>query len=252
MARQKKLIVGNWKMNPQSFAEAKKLAGDVKKGVLGIKKTEVVLCSPYVYLPLLSTFRSQTVLIGSQDAFYEPLGSFTGEVSYSQLLDFKVSYVILGHSERRARGETDEMVNKKVFRVVGEGMTAIICIGENQRDHEGEYLAVIKNQLLTALKDVSKKSLDNVVIAYEPIWAVGAKYAMTPQDIHETVLFIRKVLKDAFDVFADDLRILYGGSVDAINAKEIVREGTVSGLLIGRASLKAKDFVQIVKEVEGI
>ncbi len=243
-------------MNPVGLAEAKKIGADVKKGLRGLKKTEVVLCPPFVYLPVLASavggVVSATLMLGAQDASPETSGAYTGEVGYAQLPDFKVSMVIIGHSERRARGETDEMVNKKVRAVVGEGMTAIVCVGEAKRDHNGDYLAFIRGQLLSALKDVSRKSLDHVVVAYEPVWAIGAKYAMTPRDVHETAIFIRKILSDAYGALADGVRILYGGSVDVVNAAEIVREGNVSGLLVGRESLKPKNFVQIVKDIEAI
>lgn len=252
MKKVKKLIVGNWKMNPTSLAEAKKLAGDIKKGLRSVKKTTVVLCPPFVYLSSLNTIPNPTLFLGAQNTSSEISGSFTGEVSYVQLLDFKVSYVIVGHSERRAYGETDEFVNKKVRAVTGEGMTAVLCIGESRRDKEGNYLEFIKQQLHIGLQDINKKSLSYVVIAYEPIWAIGAKYAMTPSDIHETSIFVRKILRDMYGPIADDVLILYGGSVDNTNALEIVRDGFVSGLLIGRESLKAKNFLEIVKQIDGI
>ena len=240
-------------MNPPSLEQAKKIANDVKRGLRFINKTQVVICPPFVYLGTLSNFSSNSLFLGAQDAFYEPLGAFTGEVSFSQLPDFKVDFVILGHSERRARGETDEIINKKVRSTMGCGLTAILCVGEKERDHHGEYLSFIKKQIIDGLKDVSKKSLDHLVIAYEPIWTVGiGKQAMRPQDIHEMSIFIRKVLRDMYGIFGDDVRVLYGGSVMTNDADEIVRDGKVSGLLVGRESLKPKDFIQIVKLVDSI
>ncbi len=129
-------------------------------------------------------------------------------------------------------------------------MTAIICVGESTRDHNGDYFNFIKHQIHSALKDVSKKLLNHVVIAYEPIWAIGAKEAMSPRELLETSIFIRKVLKDSFSVSADDIRIIYGGAVDRVNADLIVRDGGVSGLLVGRQSLVPKDFVEIMKLVD--
>ena len=149
-------------------------------------------------------------------------------------------------------GETDEIVNKKVKAVVGEGMKAIVCIGESVRDKNGDYLNFIKQQILFSLRDVSRKLLDQVVIAYEPIWAIGAKEAISPIDLLETSIFIKKVLKDSFGVYADGIRIIYGGDADRVNSDRLVREGGVSGLLIGRESLKAKDFVEIIKLVDSI
>jgi triosephosphate isomerase len=252
MKKQKKLIVGNWKMFPDSLREAKKIGVAVKRGVRGVKSTQVVICPPYVYLSPLSTLSSNNFGIGAQDTDFRPSGAFTGQVSFMMLPEFKVGFVILGHSERRKMGETDDLVNKKTISVVNEGMTAIVCVGESVRDSHGDYFGFIKNQIVSSLKDVSKKLLNHVVIAYEPIWAIGAREAMSPRDLHEMSIFIMKVLKDQFGPFAQDVRILYGGSVDRVNADTLIKEGNVSGLLIGRQSLVSKDFVEIIKLVDAI
>lgn len=240
-------MVGNWKMNPESVLEAKKIAGDIKRNTRNVKKTQVVICPPFVYLPPLSGLICTTLFLGAQNAFHESLGSFTGEVSFSQLPQFKTSFVIVGHSERRMRGETDEMINKKVRSVVGDGMTVILCLGETIRDGHGDYLELIKHQLTTGLKDISKKLIDHVVIAYEPVWAIGAKEAMAPRDVHEVAIFIKKILRDMFGPLSDSVRVLYGGSVNEFNCKEIISGNFVHGFLVGRESLKPKNFVEIVK-----
>ena len=252
MKKMKKLIVGNWKMNPQSLDEAKDLAGKVKRAMAKVRKTQVVLCPPFVYLSPLSSKVGGSLFLGAQDANHLALGSYTGEVSYSQLYQFGVRFVIVGHSERRKMGETDEIINKKVKSVVSGGMTAIVCVGESVRDHNGEYFGLIKNQILSALKDVSKKSADRIIIAYEPIWAVGAKESMSPRDLHEMSIFIRKVLKDLYGVLGEDVRVLYGGDADRVNSDSLVRDGNVSGLLIGRESLRAGDFIEIIKLIDAI
>jgi len=252
MKKLKKLIVGNWKMNPQTTDEAKHLATEIKRGLRTGTKSQVVICPPYVFLESLKNFPVKFLFLGSQDAFYETSGPHTGEVSYAELTDFKVDFVIVGHSERRAKGETDEIINKKLKSVVNSKMNAILCVGEKIRDTHGEYLSFIKKQIAEDLRDVSKKALSNLVIAYEPVWAIGAKVAMYPQEIHEMSIYIKKILRDMFGVFAEDVRILYGGAVDVSTAYDIVREGNVSGLLIGRESLKPKDFVQIIKLVDNI
>lgn len=252
MKRMKKLVVGNWKMNPTSIEEARKIAGDVKRAMRGVTKTQVVLCPPFVYLSLLSGVPKGSLFLGAQNANHETLGPFTGEVSYSELYQFGVRYVILGHSERRKMGENDELINKKVKSVVGSGMTAIVCIGESTRDGNGDYFNFIKQQIISDLKDVSKKSLDRVVIAYEPIWAVGAKEAMSPADLLETSIYIKKVLKDTFGIMSDGMRILYGGAVDRANCDRLVHDGNVSGLLIGRQSQIPKDFIEIIKLIDAI
>ena len=249
----KKLVVGNWKMNPPSLEEAKGIANKVKRGTLSVKKVQVAICPPFVYLGTLSSFsNNKQFFLGAQNAFYEPIGPFTGEVSFSQLPDFKTSFVILGHSERRAMGESDIVINKKVRATVGEGMTAVICIGEKTRDHSGEYLDFVRKQIIEGLRDISKKALDRVIVVYEPIWAVGAKEATHPREIHEMSIFIRKVLREIYGISADSVRILYGGDVTPDNVLEIVRDGNVSGVLVGRESLKPKDFVEIIKIVDSI
>ena len=239
-------------MNPVSLEEAKKLATGIKRSIRGIQRTNVVLCPPFVYLSALSHIPGNSIFLGAQNANAETLGSFTGEVSWSQLYQFGVSYVIVGHSERRKMGETDEMVNKKVKAVVSGGMNAIICVGESQRDGNGDYFHFIRHQLVSALKDVNKKSIDRVVIAYEPIWTIGAKEAMSPRDLYEMSIYIKKILKDLYGIMADGVRVLYGGSVDRVNADMLVRDGNVSGLLIGRQSLYSKDFVEIIKTIDAI
>lgn len=250
MKKQKKLVVGNWKMNPETLEEAKAIANSVKKISKSLKKTQVVVCPPFVYLPIISKAKGGSVFIGAQNAHYEANGPFTGEVSYTFLPQFGVDFVILGHSERRKMGESDELVNKKVKSVVNLGMTSIICVGESTRDHNGDYLLFLKQQILSALKDVPKKLLGKIVIAYEPIWAVGAKDAIKPRDLHEMSIYIKKVLKDAYGDLSDDIRVLYGGDVDRFNDDELIKEGGVSGFLIGRESLKPKDFVEIIKVVD--
>lgn len=252
MKKQKKLVVGNWKMNPLTLDEAKNIANAVKRSVKSLKKTQVVICPPFLYIPAFSKLSGNNLFLGSQDAFYEPMGHFTGEVSFSQLPQFKVGCVIVGHSERRAGGETDSTINKKVRSVVVEGMIAILCVGEKTRDSGGDYLSVIRGQLVGALRDVSKKSLDRLVVAYEPVWAVGGSVAMNPREIHEMSIFIKKVLREIYGAPADFVKILYGGAVDKKNADEIVRDGNVSGLLIGRQSLKPKDFIEIMKLVDQV
>jgi triosephosphate isomerase len=251
MKKAKKLVVGNWKMNPVSLEEARKISSGIKRVVKNLRRTEVVLCPPFVYLPMLS-LSAKSIYLGAQNAHYGTEGAFTGEVSVSELPQFNVDYVIVGHSERRKMGETDEFINKKVKAVTSFSMTAIVCVGESTRDSNGDYFSFIKQQVLSALKDVNKKSLDKIVIAYEPLWAIGAKEAMNPRDLHEMSIFIRKVLKDSFGVFADGIKILYGGTADKVNAESLVRDGNVSGLLVGRESLKVKDFIELINSVDSI
>ncbi|MEI6843295.1 MAG: triose-phosphate isomerase [bacterium] len=246
----KKLVIGNWKMNPETVLEAKKIVSEVKKYTKNIKKTQIVLCPPFVYLSPLSGSVSNKVFLGAQNAFYETAGPYTGEVSFNQLHQFKTSLVIIGHSERRNMGETDEIINKKVISVVNEGMTAVLCVGEKEHDHNGEYLAFVKNQIVLGLKDITKKLVDHIVIAYEPIWAIGAKEAMNPREVHEMGIFIKKILKDMYGLLSDSIRIIYGGAVNEFNTEDIIKGGFVHGFLVGRESLKPKNFSEIIKIVD--
>ena len=233
-------------MNPETVTEAKKIVSGVKKGIRLVKKTDVVFCPPFVYLPVLSGATSTSVFLGSQNSFYERSGSFTGEVSFSQLPQFKVSHVIIGHSERRVMGEKDEAINKKVLAVVGDGMTAILCVGEKTRDAHGDYLSFVKEQIVSGLKNIEKKFLNHIVIAYEPVWAIGAKEAVASREIHEMNIFIKKVLNGIYGVPAEVVRILYGGAVNPENISDIMKNGFVQGVLVGRDSLDAKNFIEII------
>ncbi len=239
-------------MNPRTVGEAKKIAGDVRRAMRSVRGVEAVMCPPFVYLSMLSGMVSKNLMLGAQDAFAEVAGAHTGEVSFAQLPQFKTSFVIVGHSERRAMGESDESVNKKVLAVTNEGMTAILCVGEKIRDKQGDYFAVVREQIVLALKNFSKKSLDHLVIAYEPVWAIGARSACQTRDIHEMFIFIKKVLREIFGGLEGGVRILYGGSVSPENAGEIICDGFVNGLLVGRDSLNSKDFAEIIRTVDEV
>lgn len=249
---QKKLVVANWKMNPESTAETKKIFTAVKRYAKKYRKVDLVTCPPFLYLQTLLSFTRGGVAVGAQDCFWEPTGSYTGEVSALQLAKEKIDYCIVGHSERRELGETDEEVNKKVHALLKVRVKPIICIGEKERDRDGFYLAHIKDQIKQALKEVKQKDLINIVIAYEPIWAIGAKAkgAITGEDLYQMTIYIRKVLSDLYTHrTAFNAPILYGGSVDEFNAADIISEGEVQGFLVGRASLNPKGFEKIVQAV---
>ncbi|MFZ2523312.1 MAG: triose-phosphate isomerase [Minisyncoccia bacterium] len=252
MKKAKKLVVGNWKMYPERLEDAKKIVADVRRVMTKVRKTNVVLCPPFVYTPIFSGIKKGNLHLGTQDTNAKAAGSLTGEVSVSQIEQFNVDYVIVGHSERRKMGETDAVINEKVRAVIDYGMTAILCVGEQSRDHNGDYLGVIKNQISNCLNGIEKKFLGQVVVAYEPVWTIGAKEAMSSRDVHEMSIYIKKVLRDIFGDPSSMVLVLYGGAVDKFNTESIVRDGDVSGLLIGRQSLESKDFVEIIKIVDKI
>lgn len=234
-------------MNPESLEKARTLFESIERGLTRKSKATVIICPSFIHITPLASLPKRKVLVGAQDVSFETKGAFTGGVSAAMLRDSGVTHVIVGHSERRAQGETDEMVNKKALAVLKEGLTPIICIGEAVRDDDGHYLAFIKNQLETALVGVSKKELSSIIIAYEPVWAIGATEAMVPRTIHEMTIFIRKTIVDHYKLkMVVSVPILYGGSVDPINTRGILTEGDVDGLLVGRQSLETQSFLSII------
>ncbi|MFA6269697.1 MAG: triose-phosphate isomerase [Candidatus Paceibacterota bacterium] len=252
--KKRNLIVANWKMNPSTFLEAKKVFDSVRLGAKGIKNTDIVICPPFPYIyPFVKLNSPKNIFFGAQNISSELKGSFTGEVSSEMIKTLPAKYVILGHSERRTMGETNELVKKKMQIAFDTDLTPVLCIGEKERDKNGNYLEFIKNQIKECLTGLQKKNLVGIIVAYEPIWAIGKSYkeSMSPTDIHETVLFIKKVLSELFGSdIAGGSKILYGGSVEAGNVAEIVRLGNVDGLLVGHASLVPSEFSAILKAVD--
>lgn len=249
--KNKILIVANWKMNPETAEKAKEIFLETKKVVKTLKNTNLVVCPPFVYLSDLEKVNDSKVVLGAQDMFWEKSGSFTGEISAGMLS--KEGYVILGHSERRELGETDEVVSKKIASAIKAKLLPILCIGEKERDIHGEYLHFLRNEIVNSLGSLPKRYLAKIVIAYEPVWAIGKSEdeAMKPADIHETSLFIKKVLTEIYDQkSAMTVPILYGGSVNHNNAKSLITLGEVQGLLVGRESLNSKKFEELLRNVD--
>jgi len=249
----KKIVIGNWKMNPLTVKEAEKLFSDVAKIVSRTKKTEIVLCPPFIYLTELAKIRTTKVKLGAQDAFYETVGAFTGEISGEMLYEVGVRYVILGHSERRALGESNNEVNKKIKSALASGLRPILCVGESERDHNHGYFSLVKTQIEECLVGISKNSIAKIIIAYEPIWAISStldRKDATADDSREMTIFIRKILSDKFGKDAKNMRIIYGGSVTERDAQDFIENGGVDGLLPGRTSLDAKKFSEIIKICE--
>ena len=253
----KKLIIANWKMNPESTEKAKQLFEGIKQTASKLSNVQTVIAPPYLYLrELRNLYKGHRIALAGQDVFWEKKGSFTGEISSAMLMDSGAQYVIVGHSERRLLGESDVDVNKKVLVAVQAGLTVVLCIGESERDHKGgTHLAFLTSQLEEALKDVSKSKLSKIIIAYEPIWAIGRSEidAMGGDELHETVLFIKKVIANLFGKnIALRVPILYGGSAEKGNTKTLLTEGMVDGLLVGHASLKVTEFSEMLHIAQGV
>jgi triosephosphate isomerase len=251
----KKLIIGNWKMYPASAKDAQEKFKSIKKIASALRNVQTVVCPPFVYASdLRKLVTGHRCVLGAQNAWIENEGAYTGEVSPVMLASLKLSYVILGHSERRALGETDELVNKKVVAAIKAGLTVVLCVGETERDPDGEYLKHIGIQVKIALKGITKKDINNIVIAYEPIWAIGkhALRAASTDDTLEVSILIKKTLVDLYGKEGGTVAILYGGSVDVKNAWEFLMKAHVDGLLVGRASLDPKIFGEILKSADSI
>lgn len=247
----KKIIVGNWKMNPLTQKDALNIFANIR-AVAGVaKKVTTVVCPPVIFLSdLLKSGKGSKVGVGAQDACAETSGAYTGEVSVAMVAQAGAGYVIVGHSERRAAGDTNEMVNKKVRSALKAGLKVILCVGEHEKDEHGHYLSFIKDQIVSALFGVPKTQFANILIAYEPIWAIGkeATGVETPEGFLHNMLFVRKVLDGVGgNKIAHSTPVLYGGSVDKKNAVAFLVEGKADGLLVGRASLEPTRFAEIIK-----
>lgn len=242
------LIIGNWKMNPDTILDAKKLFLEIKSAAKRNGHADVVIASPFVFLPELKKINGSVVVLAAQNVSYELRGAHTGEVSMAMLIDQGVTYVIVGHSERRAAGETNEAVAKKIQVVLKAKATPVVCVGEIERDAQGNFYLHIESQLVSALGDIPKNRLKDVVIAYEPIWAIGTGKTATIEDVIEMQLYIHKVLAKHFGrSVVPKVRIVYGGSVNAENAKSLYETKSLVGFLVGGASLKPTDFTTIIE-----
>ena len=250
----KNIVIANWKMNPQKLADAKKILAGTVKQTAGMKTVQTVVCPPAIFLPELArTVKGAGApRLGVQDLFHEASGAYTGQTSPQMAKQFKATWAILGHSERRERGEDNDTVGRKVRYAIAEGYTAVLCIGERERNEEGAHYTFVRDELEAVFAGLKRKDLARLVIAYEPVWAIGkrAEEAMQTHELYEMALFIRKLLIERFGRKpAEEVAVLYGGSVKPENAEQIVREGGVDGLLVGSASLDPKQFGDIVRAV---
>lgn len=246
-----KTIIANWKMNV-GVRESVALARGTLLTLRGRKLVpELVVCPPFVALSEVRkvTARSHAAL-GAQNMSWEAQGAFTGEISPRMLEELGVSHVILGHSERRLLLlETDEMINKKVQKAMDHDLVVILCVGESKQQRDaGDHREVVKHQLLQALEGIRLKHADKLLVAYEPVWAIGTGQSAEVPDILEMHTFIKSVLTERFrEVAGTALKVLYGGSVDAENAYSLLRETVVDGVLVGGASVKLNQFNEIIQ-----
>ena len=247
----KKIIIGNWKMNPALKKDAEKLFKEIKKVSAGIK-SDAVICAPFIYLDALKKIgTSARISLGAQDVSHADAGAVTGDVSAKMLQSLGVKYIIVGHSERRALGDTDALINQKIKQCLKHKITPVVCVGEHERDADHQYLKVIAEQITQALSGIPKTNVANIIIAYEPVWALTTtlnRHDETPEDCEEMLIYIRKVLTDAFGAAAaKSVRMIYGGSANPENASGFLSIGKDDGLLPGKASLNSKQFGEILK-----
>lgn len=250
MKTRKAMVAGNWKMN-KTLGETATLLEELKPLLADVDLVDLVVCPPFVDLSLAyELLKESKIKVGAQNLHWENSGAYTGEVSALMLKDI-CSHVIIGHSERRAMfGETDKTVNNKIFAALGAGLQPIVCIGETLEENEAELTGeVVGRMVREGLKDLSREEAVKIVLAYEPVWAIGTGKTATPEQanaVHKDI--IRPILREMFgEEVGNALRILYGGSVKPNNAAELFGQSDIDGGLIGGASLKAEDFVGIVK-----
>jgi len=245
----RKFIAGNWKMNT-SRAEGISLASAIAAKVGASSNVEVAVCPPAVYLEAVGqAAKNSAVGLGAQNCYHEAKGAFTGEVSPQMLRDIGCTYVILGHSERRQYfKESNQDVNRKLRSALGAGLVPIVCVGETLDQRQaGQTAAVVREQIEGSLAGLSADELPKVVIAYEPIWAIGTGVVATPEQAEEVHADLRKLLESRYNsAVASQVRIQYGGSVNAENAASLLKQPNIDGALVGGASLKADSFLAIV------
>jgi len=252
----KKIVAANWKMN-MTLAESRRFVESFLLDAADIRDVEIVIVPPFTALAEVTALlekSGQSIKVGAQNIYWERNGAFTGEISAALLRDLFVHYVILGHSERRRLfGETDEVVNKKVRAAHDATLRPIVCIGETleQRD-KGNVEKILAIQLRGSLKGLTEKELQETVIAYEPVWAIGTGRNATPEQAQEAHAFIRHTLREmSDDTTTDRIRIQYGGSVKPENARELMGQPDIDGALVGGASLDPRSFAEIVKAARG-
>lgn len=246
----KTIIAGNWKMN-KNIAEALELVKDLKIKLEGVADTEVVVCPPFLAVNAVSQLlKGSNIKVGAQNCYFEKKGAFTGEVSPAMLKEAGCAYVILGHSERRQYfKETNDFINKKVKAVLAEGLLPIICAGETLEEREKNiWKEVIKTQVTGCLAGFTKEEVSKMVLAYEPVWAIGTGKVASKEQAQEVHKFIRDLVEKLYDKpVAEALRIQYGGSVKPDNVSILMNEPDIDGALVGGAALEADSFVKLVK-----
>ncbi|MEK7683887.1 MAG: triose-phosphate isomerase [Verrucomicrobiota bacterium] len=251
MQKERKLIIaGNWKMN-KTAADAVDLVNGLKRELANVKEVDIVVCPPFTALAALSqVIFDSNIRLGAQNMSEHNFGAYTGEIAGGMLKEFSVRFVILGHSERRQyQKEPDELISRKALAAHAAGLKPIVCVGETLTEREaGQTESVVARQLQGSLAGLSKEQMEETVLAYEPVWAIGTGRNATPQQAQDVHAFIRRRLAELFDeAVAKRVRVQYGGSVKPANARELMSQPDVDGALVGGASLELRSFSDIIK-----
>jgi triosephosphate isomerase (TIM) len=222
----KYFVIGNWKNNPNSKKEAENNFKTIKAKKYNPKKVEVVVCPSFLHLnSIVSSYKGKNIKFGAQNFYLNDGKSYTGEIMIDQLKEYKLNYVIIGHAERRLLGETDELVAKKIKHAIENKIKPVLCIGELERDSKGEYLKLIEKQLRSSISNINEDEIKKIIIAYEPLWAIGTNKIVSPSEIHVINILIKKILTSKYSrKIAFGIPILYGGSVDPENCNKIIKE----------------------------
>lgn len=246
----KNIIVGNWKMN----LTAKTAISLIKKIKSSLSRTDlnncnVIVCPSFVHLQIVQKELIKNIALGCQNIFWEREGAYTGEISTKMAKNLKCKYAIIGHSERRnILNETDVMINKKIKQCQQESIIPILCVGERQEERQsGHTNRILKNQLLKAYHEINLTKFKEVIVAYEPIWAIGTKNPSSPIDANDAAIFIKEVIARNKRIKIENIKVLYGGSVDSHNISNFLNEEFIDGSLVGGASIKASSFTRIIK-----
>lgn len=254
------LVIGNWKLNPATQVQATALASAIlRQASFFLSSVRVGITPTALHVQKVASLisgrgkaiGSTGLFCGVQDVSVETSGAHTGALSAAQAQDVGAQYAIVGHSEVRARGDTNAIVNKKALTALSAGLGVVMCIGESARDEEGSHFSAIDQQIDECLKNISQLDADRICIAYEPIWAIGTGVSIAPTDLHEMILYIRKrIASSMWSRHLAHVPILYGGSVDPANAGQIIETGEANGFLVGGSSLKADSFLTIIGAVK--
>lgn len=246
------ICVANWKMNPKTAEEAHTLLETTKQSAKCVRGIRIIIAPPSIFLQTLAEGRkTNSLAFAVQHAHFEENGAYTGDISLPQARNVGATYALIGHAERRAVGETNDDVRKKVATCLSLDITPIICIGEKVRSESGEHFGFIKEQLQSAYTHVPQKKIARTIVAYEPVWAIGGESAMQPKSMHEMSIFIRKCLSEMYAPISLTTfpKVLYGGAIDETNALTMLRLGDIHGFLVGRASTDVKKVSALMKEI---